>query len=613
MMLFDWFVVPFTLGLVFLVGILLVKYTGWIAKLPVEELKKVKKGIFSVKTLGAIREVFMESLLHRKIFKVNPLLGYMHASLAFGWFLLIVIGNFESRIFYDGHMSPPYVSIFFRFFNPHPVGFRYEGAFSFLMDITLLIVLSGVAFAWFKRIYSRFFGMKKTTVLKPGDRFALGALWLIFPFRFLAESLTSASFGGGHFLTAGAGSLFAGFLPVQSLVYPAWLAYSSALGVFFVSLPFSRYMHIPTEVLVIFLRKYGVTEQKEMTTYSEAEINSCSRCGVCIDTCQLAMAMPAKKVQSVYYLQDLRNNEMCAERSMNCLLCGRCDSICPVGIDISSLRMAGRRENDNHKANVFSYIPREDVPQADVIYFAGCMTHLQPSVKKSMKEILKASGEHFWFMDEAGSVCCGRPMMLAGKVSQARELMAKNKAMIEASGARILVTSCPICYKVFREEYQLSVQVLHHSQYLLNLIETKKIHIYKQQINAVYHDPCELGRGSGIYEQPRELVRNMMNLKSSGYEKADALCCGGSLANLTISPDDRKQVTANAVKMLTRNEPDVLLTGCPMCKKTFARAASVPVYDIAEMVSKSLVREDYYLKKKMKTKRMVPQEVENEG
>lgn len=605
MLLFNWFVLPFTLGLVFLLVTLAIKYTLWIKNLPAEERTKVKKGVFSKKSLHALREVFMESLLHRKIFKVNPLLGYMHASLAFGWFLLILVGNWESRIFYDGHMSPPYVPIFFRFFNPNPQNFEFERFFAVVMDCILLIVLSGVALAWTKRMYSRLMGMKKTTVLKLGDRLALASLWFIFPLRFLAESFTSANMGGGHFLTASAGSFFGSFLPTQYLAYPAWWAYSISLGVFFISVPFSRYMHIPTEILLIFLRKYGVLEKKEFTSFTNVEVSSCSRCGICIDPCQMASAAHMKKEQSVYYLQNVRNHEMCDDQSLNCLMCGRCNNLCPVGIDIKSIRMAGRKQQAIQKEEAFSYVPKSNKTKADVIYFAGCMTHLQPSVKKSMVELMKAAGEKFWFMDEAGSVCCGRPMMLAGKEAQARELMAKNKAAIEASGATTFVTSCPICYKVFNEEYGLKIKVLHHSQYLLQLVEDKKISINRQHIKGVYHDPCELGRGSGIYDQPRELLNKTLILTNSSQEKDNALCCGGSLANLKITGDQRKMITMDALKTLTSSHPDVLITGCPACKKTFAQSSPVQVMDIAEVLSKSLVRNTYSEIDRKKTKKVL--------
>ncbi|MDP4209929.1 MAG: (Fe-S)-binding protein [Bacteroidota bacterium] len=589
MLVFDWFVLPFTLGLVYLVVTLLVKYFRWVKNLPVDEFAKVKKGVLSTKTFSAIREVFLESLLHRKIFKVNPLLGYMHTSLAFGWFLLILIGNWESRIFYHGHVSPPYVPIFFRFFNPHPVGFKLEAMFSFLMDLTLLVVLSGVTLAWLKRMRSRFFGMKKTTVLHMGDRFALASLWFIFPMRFLAESFTSGAYGGGHFLTANSGAFFAGFLPVESLVYPAWWAYSLALGTFFVALPMSRYMHIPTEIVLIFLRKYGVSEQSIFTSYTQVEINSCSRCGICIDPCQLASSANIRGVQSVYHLQSIRNCAVDNDKSLNCLMCGRCDNVCPVGIDIASIRKANRKQQAAQKENVYRYVPEGNAAKADVIFFAGCMTHLQPSVKKAMTGLLKHAGISYWFMDESGSVCCGRPLMLAGKEAQARELMANNKAKIVASGAKLFVTSCPICYKVFKEEYGLNIEVMHHSEYLLQLVESKKILVNRQDVKAVYHDPCELGRGAGIYAQPRQLLKSVVSLQPVSQDKENALCCGGSLANIKISNPERKMITADAVSVLTANNPDVLVTGCPMCKRTFAQASSVRVLDIAEVLSGALV------------------------
>lgn len=607
---FDVFVLPFTIGLLVLVTILLINYISWIKQLAPCDKTKLRKGLFSLKTLQALKEVLFESLLHRKIFRINPLLGYMHMSLAFGWFLLIAVGNLESRLFYNGHMSPPYIPIFFRFFNPIPDSFEYHPAFAFTMDLILAVVLSGVLLAWFKRVYSRMFGMKKTTKLHLGDKLALTSLWLIFPLRFIAESFTSANSGGGHFLTSNAGAFFGSILPTEHLAYPAWWAYSLSLGLFFIALPYSRYMHIPTEVFLIFLRKYGISEKAEATGYTQFELNSCSRCGVCIDKCQLASSAGINNVQSVYFLKNQRYNEPNNDSALNCLMCGRCDSVCPVGIDIQSIRINGRKQAVAQKRGVYQYVPQNYISRTEVLYFGGCMTHLQPSIKKSMVDILKTASVNFRFLDEDGSICCGRPLMLAGKVEQARELMEKNKKMIEDSGAKVLVTSCPICYKVFREEYDLSIEVVHHSQYLLKLIEEKQISVNKQSLSAVYHDPCELGRGSGIYEQPRKVVSSLVHLKTAISEKEDALCCGGSLANLKITPEQRRKIASDALKVLTNSEPDMLITGCPLCKKTFNQSSSIQVLDIAELVSKSLVRRDYYVHNLKLDKSIVKQEEE---
>ena len=589
MMLFDWFVLPFTGGLIFLLGKLIYTYSRWIMALPSEDLTKIRRKIFTSRSLQAIREVFTECLLHRKIFRINPLLGYMHASLAFGWFLLIVGGNWEARIFYHEHISPPYVPIFFRFFNPHPVALRSEQFFSLLMDIVLLVVLSGVALAWIKRLRSKYFGMKKTTILKMGDKIALYTLWFIFPLRFFAESFTSANTGGGHFLTKNAGDFFGSFLPTQILAYPAWWAYSLALGIFFVSLPYSRYMHIPTEILLIFLRKYGITESSCHNSYTMVQVQSCSRCGICIDPCQLISKNKSNnKIQSVYQIQSIRYNTDCEESAMSCMMCGRCDSVCPVGIDIKSIRIQNRSKYSKSKKDTFTYINKIPSPKVDVIYFAGCMGQLQPSVVKAMTSILSEASIDYWFMDEAGSICCGRPLLLAGKYDQAMQLMARNKTMIENSEAKTIVTSCPICYKMFRESYQLGCEVLHHSEYLLRLIKDGKLELNPQSVQAIYHDPCELGRGSEIYDQPRDVLNNVVTLHSQPFEKKKALCCGGSLASINLNNETRRSVTVEAINMLMSTKPELIITGCPLCKKTFSQAAPVSVLDIAEVVFKSI-------------------------
>ena len=54
------------------------------------------------------------------------------------------------------------------------------------------------------------------------------------------------------------------------------------------------------------------------------------------------------------------------------------------------------------------------------------MTHLTPTIRKAMIKILDASGLNYRFLDENGGVCCGRPLMLAGKHKEARELINYN-------------------------------------------------------------------------------------------------------------------------------------------------------------------------------------------
>ncbi|MGA1976806.1 MAG: (Fe-S)-binding protein [Bacteroidales bacterium] len=608
---FDPFVIPFNIGIYFILIYAVVRSVLWFRDLSRPDKLRLQRGFFGKPFGQSIREIVMESLIHRKIFKTNPRLGYMHMSLAFGWFLLIVFGTVEADILGAHHLNPPYKSIFLRFFNPGIGRTGFEAAFSFLMDLILLFILSGLLMAIVKRFSSRVVGMKKTTKLKALDKIALTALWLIFPSRLLAESLTCGAYGTGSFLTGSLGSLLASFLPARELAYPFWWLYSLSLGTFFVLLPLTRYMHIPTELFLIFARNSGIKTGDQSGAFTEIETYSCSSCGICIDACQLNFSAGITNIQSAYLLKSIRDKKDVSDIVFNCLMCGRCDQACPVGIELTPFRMIARRagEKTMEPGNIlqryfperkkipparvngqtsFGFLPDEESPQADVLYFAGCMTHLTPAIKNSMIRIFNASGVRYRFLDEMGGVCCGRPLMLAGKDKEARELINFNSRLIWKSGASTVVTSCPICYKVFRESYYLDVEVLHHTQFIKRLIDNGTVRLQFLRKKVVYHSPCDLGRGSGVYEEPKEVLRHVSRLIETGYEDEKSLCCGGSLGNLKISQLIRAGIAGDVATELTKDSPDILATACPLCKKTLGAATMTKVADIAEIVADAL-------------------------
>ncbi|MBW8332904.1 MAG: (Fe-S)-binding protein [Prolixibacteraceae bacterium] len=606
------FILPFTIGLLF-ISVFLVIITGiWISGLSRIDKSRIIKSIFTHKSLQAIRETFMEALLHRKIFRKNPVLGYMHMSLAFGWFLLIVVGHIDAVNHYQTFSVPAYKAIFMRYFVTEPATTLSGKILAACMDLLLLFVLSGVMLAYFKRLNSRMFGMKKTTKLKMGDRIALSALWLIFPLRFLAESVSAGIHHNGSIISQPTGQLLASTLPVQSIEMPLWWAYSGALGMFFLALPVSRYMHIPVEVVMIFLRKYGIKVQKRIDGYSRIQVYSCSRCGICLDSCQMTHAA-IKDTQSVYVLKHIRNKNLTDEKLFNCLLCGRCQPDCPVGLELNNLRMTQRIESTKEYNSSYEYLKNGPVvvsPQTEVIYFAGCMTHLTPSIIKSMKEIFAVAGVKYWFMDEDKTACCGRPLMQVGQYEAAKKLIEHNRERIMASGAKKLVVSCPICYKVFNEDYALpGISVQHHSEYLLELMADKRLPVNKLPLRVVYHDPCELGRGSGIYHQPRLLLDEYAEVISIKNEKEAAFCCGGSLANIKIQMNERNQIRDKAMDEYLSYQPDILATACPLCKKTFSKSRDLPVHDIAEIVCMAIRQKNVASPGKIKSKNELKMEL----
>ncbi len=603
------FVIPFVVGICFMLCWLSVGLVRLIAKIPVHDRRKLWVSLFNPKIAAKnIRDLFCDCLFHTKIWKRKPLLGYMHSAIAFGWFMLIVLGHIEVLLFVPKHLSWSrgglFYPIFYRFFvwiNPEHATLR-GSFFFFLMDFFLLYILTGVGMAIFKRFRSIVLGMRHTTKPSLADRIALYSLWLIFPLRLLAESFT-ADLSGGSFLTVPVNHLWHLIFGDKLFFMPVWWAYSICLGLFFAAMPFSRYMHILTEVLWILLRNAGLKPHHPRKGVAEAEIYACSSCGLCLDACPMNVQKKNLKFSSVYFIRFLRrhNEKKINDIADKCLMCDKCHALCPVGVDAPALRRAQRRTVNNSLAYDYAYLDscrplsvsrtEEPVKEASVMYFAGCMSHLTPRIIRSVEKIFKAAGVEYVFADRDGGICCGRPLMLAGKTDAAQKTIAANRKMILESGSRTLVLSCPICYKIFREEYDLEgIEVLHYTQYVKRLVDSGKLKLGAVDEKMVYHDPCELGRGCGVYIEPREVLSQVGTLVKAAKEGDESICCGGSLGSLTLDAHDRRKVTESSVSNLLANSPDAIVTACPLCLKTFAEAVpdGIRVQDFAETVCRSL-------------------------
>lgn len=569
---FHPFVLPFVLGMAFVLTYCVVGLLRVIGQLPKDDRKKFWRSLVTPKTAWAnIRDLVGDCLFHVKIWKRNPVLGYMHTAIAFGWFMIIVIGHvmlftlkpLEGIELQGIERTLPnfYYPIFFKYFAEEtPI-------FAILMDFFLLMIISGILIAVVKKIHSKIVGVKRIMHFGFADNLIRFALWTIFPFRLIAEKTNIMAF---------------------------WWLYSIDLMVFMFMLPFTRYMHIPTEALFILLRHAGLKPREPRKGYALAQIYSCPSCGLCIDACPMSVNDKNSGNTSAYFMKRLRNGdrEEAQRIAETCMQCGKCVAVCPVSIESCDIKMSQREAvpytiNSDH--SYLDNVEPETKGNAKVLYFAGCMTQLTPKIMRAMKQIMEAADEKYAFLDKDGGVCCGRPMLLSGKTAEAQAMMAKNTELIKQSGAKRLVLSCPICYKVFKEEYQLEdIEILHHSQYIDELIKRGKLKVDKNDLNYVYHDPCELGRAFGVYDEPREVIENIGHLRKAKSEKELSICCGGSLGSFNLTQQERDEITANSVNDLMYNHPDEIVTACPLCLKTFARKSPVAVKDIAEVVADQL-------------------------
>ncbi len=645
---FDLFVLPFLVGMVFVLLFCLFGLLRILYQLSREERLKFYASLLNpANIIKNLKDIFFDCLIHVKLWRRNPLLGYMHSSIAFGWFMLIVLGHLETWFYIPERMELIYYPIFFRYFM-QVSGTTVGGAlFFFLMDFFLLVVLSGIGLAVFKRFRSRALGMKRTTRLTLLDYVALYSLWLIFPLRWIAEGFT-AGVAGGSFMTVPINMLLSSFMKNPENITIAWWAYSMALSIFMFSLPFTRYMHIPTEILLIPMRNAGLKVRRHNKGYALAQLYSCPSCGVCIDACPMGLHRRSADA-TVYMVRQFKraNQARSLEIAEKCLMCQKCSSLCPISIDATELRLAFRSRQKYNILPDFQYLKRylalsaeddsayaqaqngqteenssgnpvmavvssigskvksigqkimslgssskeqqENIGSEKVLYYAGCMTSLTPVVRESVEKLLKASGVEWSNMDSGRSICCGRPLFLSGKMEQARQLVEANSEIIHNSGASILLVSCAICYRMFKEKYSLEgVRVMHYTEYFNELIKEGRLKVKRSALKYVYHDPCDLGRGCGIYEEPREAIERAGHLVKAGKERKESICCGGSVGSLALSYEERVHITEHSLENLTVNAPDCIVTACPLCLTTYAKQSEIKVEDFAQVLVENL-------------------------
>ena len=595
---YDPFVLPFVFGMTFVLVYCLVALVKILIQLKPADRQKFALSLITPTTIAKnIRDLFCDCLFHVKLWKRNKVLGYMHSSIAFGWFMIILLGHVETILYIPERLHKLYYPIFFRYFM-EVKGETLQGSFFFfLMDFFLLVILSGITIAIIKRFRSRIVGMRRTTKLTLTDRIGLYSLWAIFPLRWIAEGFT-AGVAGGSFMTVPINWLLHNFMSKPENFTAAWWAYSIALGTFMTVLPFTRYMHIPSEILLIPMRNAGLPVRHTRKGFALTMLYSCPSCGVCIDACPMGVQKKNVQDATVYMVRNLkrRNPKRSLEIAEKCLMCGKCAALCQVQMDACGLRLAYRTSQEKEHNQIpadFGYLeavdPLPQLGEQKVLYYAGCMSSLTPVISRSVQQVLKAAGVDYELMDKDGSICCGRPLMLSGRQEEARRLIEKNRQLIEESGARILLVSCAICYRIFKEQYDLiGVEVMHYTEYFNRLIKEGRLRVRNGHQTLVYHDPCDLGRGCGIYEAPRSALGAVGQLVPAAKERKESICCGGSVGSLTLRYEEREPITRNSIDNLTANNPEQIVTACPLCLKTFSRYAHVPVRDFAEVIAEHI-------------------------
>jgi len=312
-----------------------------------------------------------------------------------------------------------------------------------------------------------------------------------------------------------------------------------------------------------------------------------------------------------------------------CTLCGRCTMVCPAFIDTRELRIATRgfmvekgvypqvmsqlAETLKRVHNIIGE-PNEDRPswtqalgevpkdmfqreKAKVVYFVGCVASYFPMTKRipqSFVQILDKAGVDFTILG-GEEWCCGFPLIAAGMKKDAEALIQHNLEKVKEKGAEKVVFACPSCYHTWMDQCKTNIEIFHSTQFIKRLIDEGKISFKEKTTKVTYHDPCDLGRASGVYEAPREILRAIPGVELVEMEgnREQCKCCGGGGNLEMVRPDLSAAIAQAKIEEIKATGADMVITACQQCVRTIqanARRKKIPIVmmDIIEFVLKNM-------------------------
>lgn len=358
-------------------------------------------------------------------------------------------------------------------------------------------------------------------------------------------------------------------------------------------------------------------------------IRVCTECGECRSVCP---TFEYKKIESfnergrlmlyaAWNKGELNATKSWIDRTTTCLQCRVCEEVCPPGVKyfeivekvreklaeegngpidpqrttVQNVLKSGNifaQENKLRDTQLAPYIDKVEVKDADFLFFTGCMINRRyPNFGINAIEILDQADLKLALDND--EECCTGVAKLVGMAKEFKQMSEKNMAHMEGLGVERVFTHCPMCFSALKKEYPWTVEVVHETEILADLIDENKIKL-ERPINgkAAFFDPCHLGRWGGVFEAPRKVLESIPGLELLELDRNRNLsrCCGGPIRDPYI--DFRNAISENTLNNATELEIEYLVTCCGTCFYSLQTVGmmeyDVQIVDIGEIVAYSM-------------------------
>lgn len=238
----------------------------------------------------------------------------------------------------------------------------------------------------------------------------------------------------------------------------------------------------------------------------------------------------------------------------------------------------------------------------DILFWVGCAGSIDSraiKVTQALVKIMNEVGVNFAILGKEES-CTGDPAKRAGNEFVFQMMALQNIELLNAYEVKKIVTACPHCFNIFKNEYPAlggNYEVLHHSQFLQGLINEGKLKVSGDAFKGkkiTYHDSCYLGRANDIYEAPRSVIEQLdADLVEMEDNRSKGMCCGAGGAQMFKEEEDGdKRVNHARAEQAVKTNADVVAVGCPFCMTMLSDGMkekgpeNSQVLDIAELIAK---------------------------
>ena len=244
--------------------------------------------------------------------------------------------------------------------------------------------------------------------------------------------------------------------------------------------------------------------------------------------------------------------------------------------------------------------------QAKVMYFAGCTaSYVEHDIAIATVRLLDKAGIDFTYGGNQEN-CCGTPMLVAGKWELFGQTLKKNIEVAASCGSDTIVTSCPACDMMWRQVYpgwakkmglEFNFQTKHYSEIIAEKIKSGQFAFppnNTKPVTVTWHDSCHIGRVSGVYDAPRDLIKAIPNVNfvEMEHNRENAHCCG-SVLTLIKDPPIAADIGKTRLEEAVETGAQKVLSLCPCCEvqlRISAKKKNIPieVVDLAHFAGNAL-------------------------